>query len=73
MAQANTNAYTQLRNGNRKQFEKPAWKFEHSSNRLHGKIESVQLIPTGIQNIKLLKDKFNKISLLEMRLGSTKA
>ena len=32
VARANPNAYTQLRNGHRKQFEKRAWKFEHSSN-----------------------------------------
>ena len=47
VAQANPNAYTLLRNGQRKQIEKRAWKFEHTSNLLHGMVESVQLT-TGI-------------------------
>ena len=35
VAQANPNAYTQLRNGHSKQIEKRAWKFDHTSNLLH--------------------------------------
>ena len=43
VAQASPNAYTQLRIGHRKQIEKRAWKYEHTSNLLHGMVESVQL------------------------------
>ena len=74
VAQANPNAYTQLRNGHRKRFEKRAWKFEHSSNLLHEMVESVQLNPTGILYAKIVIDEFaDKISLLEIQLGSSKA
>ena len=73
VAQANPNAYTQLRNGHRKQIEKPALKFEHTSNLLHGMVESVQLT-TGILYAKIVIDEFaDKISLMETRLGSSKA
>ena len=47
VAQANPNVYTQLSSGHGKQIEKRAWKFEHTSNLLHGMVESVQLT-TGI-------------------------
>ena len=74
VAQANPNAYTQLRNGHRKRFEKRAWKFEHSSNLLHEMVESVQLNPTGILYAKIVIDEFaDKISPLEIQLGSSKA
>ena len=73
VAQANPNAYTQLRNGHRKQIEKRAWKFEHSSNRLHQMVESVQLT-TGILYAKIVIDEFaDEISLMETRLDSSKA
>ena len=73
VAQANPNAYTQLRNGHRKQIEKRAWKFEHTSNLLRGMVESVQLT-TGILYAKIVIDEFaDEISLMEMRLGSSKA
>ena len=65
VAQANLNAYTKpkLSNGHRKQFEKRVLKFEHSSNLLHGMVESVQLT-TGILYAKIV---------MERRLGSSKA
>ena len=73
VAQANPNAYTQLRNGHRKQIEKRAWKFEHTSNLLHGMVESVQLT-TGILYAKIVIDEIaDEISLMETRLGSSKA
>ena len=73
VAQANPNAYTQLRNGHRKQIEKRAWKFEHTSNLLHGMVESVQLT-TGILYAKIVIDEVaDEISLMETQLGSSKA
>ena len=74
VAQANPNAYTQLRNSHRKQIEKRAWKFEHTSNLLHGMNESAQLNTNGILYAKIVIDEFpNKISLMETRLSSSKA
>ena len=73
VAQANPNAYTQLRNGPSKQIEKRAWKFEHTSNLLHGRVESVRLT-TGILYAKIVIDEFaDAISLMETQLGSSKA
>ena len=73
VAQANSNAYTQLRNSHCKQIEKRAWKFEHTSNLIHGMVESVQLT-TGILYAKIVIDEFaDEISLMETRLGSSKA
>ena len=73
VAQANPNAYTQLRNGHSKQFEKRAGKFEHTSILLHGMVESVQLT-TGILYAKIVIDEFaDEISLMETQLGSPKA
>ena len=73
VAQANPNAYIQLRNGPSKQIEKRAWKFGHTSNLLHGMVESVQLT-TGILYAKIVIDEFaDEISLMETRLGSSKA
>ena len=74
VAQANPNAYTQLRNGHRKRFEKRAWKFEHSSNLLHEMVESVQLNPTGILYAKIVIDEFaDKISLIGNPIGFFKS
>ena len=65
---ANPNAYTQLSKGHRKQLEKGAWKFEHSSNKLHEMVESVQLNPTGILYAKIVIDELeDEISLMETR------
>ena len=73
VAQANPNAYTQLRNGHRKHTEKRAWKFEQTSNLLHGMVESVQLT-TGILYAKIAIDEVaDEISLMKTRLGSSKA
>ena len=75
VAQANPNAYTKpkLSNGHRKQFEKRVLKFEHSSNLLHGIVESVQLT-TGILYAKIVIDELpDEKSLMETRLGSSKA
>ena len=70
VAQANPNAYTQLRNGHSKQFEKRARKFEHTSILLHGMVKSVQLT-TGILYAKIVIDEFaDEISLMETQLGS---
>ena len=69
LAQANT----QLSKGHRKRPKKQAWKFEHRSNRLHEMIESVQLT-TGILYARIVIDEFaDEISLMEKRLGSSKA
>ena len=74
VAQANPNAYTQLRNGHRKQIEKRAWKFENASNLLHGMNESAQLNTNGILYAKIVIDEFpDEISLMETRLSSSKA
>ena len=73
VAQANPNAYTQLRNGHRKQIERRTWKFEHTSNLLHGMVESVQLT-TGILYAKIVIDESaGEISLMETRMGPSKA
>ena len=74
VAQANPNVHTQLNTGQSKQFEKRAWKFEPISIRLHGRNESAQLNTTGILYAKILIDEFaDEISLMETRLGSSKA
>ena len=57
VAQANPIVYTQLSSGHGKQFEKRAWKFEHSSYLLDGMVESVQLT-TGILYAKIVIDEF---------------
>ena len=75
VAQANPNAYTKpkLSNGHRKQFEKRLLKVEHSSNLLHGMVESGQLT-TGILYAKIAIDEFaDEISLMETQLVSSKA
>ena len=57
----------------RKEIEKRAWKFEHTSNLIHGMVESVQLT-TGILYAKIVIDEFaDEISLMETQLGSSKA
>ena len=74
VAQANPNVRTQLSTGQSKQFEKRAWKFEPISIRLHGRNESAQLNTTGILYAKIVIDEFaDEISLMETRLGSSKA
>ena len=73
VAQANGMDKTQLSKGHRKRPKKQAWMFEHSSNRLHGMVESVQLT-TGILYAKIVIDDFaDEISLMETQLGSPKA
>ena len=73
VAQANGIDKTQLSKSHRKRPKKQAWMFEHSSNRLHGMVESVQLT-TGILYAKIVIDKFaDEISLMETQLGSSKA
>ena len=73
VAQANPKVYTQLSTCYSKQFQKGACKFEHSSNRLHGMIESVQLIPTGILHADYKANEFaDEISLMETQMGSLK-
>ena len=74
VAQANPNVYTELSSDHSKQFEKRAWKFEPISIRLHGRNESAQLNTTGILYAKIVIDEFaDEISLMETRLGSSKA
>ena len=74
VALANPNVHTQLSTGQSKQFEKRAWKFEPISIRLHGRNESAQLNTTGILYAKIVIDEFaDEISLMETRLGSSKA
>ena len=74
VAQANPNVYTQLSSGQGKQFEKRAWKFEHSSYLLDEMDEGVQLNQDGILEAKNSTDEFaGKISLKETRMGSSKA
>ena len=74
VAQANPNVHTQLNTGQSKQFEKRAWKFEPISIRLPGRNESAQLNTTGILYAKIVIDEFaDEISLMETRLGSSKA
>ena len=55
VAQNNANAYTQLSNGHRKQFEKRVWKVTPRSNPLHGMNESVQSNPNGIIYAKIFR------------------
>ena len=73
VAQANGMDKTHLSKGHRKRPKKQAWKFEHSSNRLHEMVESVQLT-TGILYAKNVIVEFaDEKSLMETRLGSSKA
>ena len=73
VAQANGMDKTQLSKSHRKRPKKQAWKFEHTSNLLHGMVESFQLI-TGILYVKIVIDEFaDEISLMETQLGSSKA
>ena len=73
VAQANGMDKTQLSKGHRKRPKKRAWKFEHTSILLHGIVECVQLT-TGILYAKIVIDEFaDEISLMETRLGSSKA
>ena len=76
VAQANPNVYTKpkLSNGHRKQFEKRAWKFEHSSYILDEMGEGVQLNQDGIIEAKNSTNEFAcEISLMKTRMGSSKA
>ena len=74
VAQANPNVYTQLSSGHSKQFEKRAWKFEHSSYLLDEMDEGVQLNQDGILEAKNSTDEFaGEISQMETRMGSSKA
>ena len=73
VAQANPNVHTQPNTGQSKRPKKRAWKFEHTSNLLHGMVECVQLT-TGILYAKIVIDEFaDEISLMETQLGSSKA
>ena len=73
VAQANNMDKTQLSKSHRKRTKKQAWKFEHTSNLLHGMVECVQLT-TGILYAKIVIDEFaDEISLMETQLGSSKA
>ena len=73
VAQANGMDKTQLSKGHCKRPKKRAWKFEHTSILLHGMVECVQLT-TGILYAKIVIDEFaDEISLMETRLGSSKA
>ena len=73
VAQANGMDKTQLSKGHRKRPKKRAWKFEHTSILLHGMVECGQLT-TGILYAKIVIDEFaDEISLMETRLGSSKA
>ena len=73
VAQANGMDKTQLSKGHRKRPKKQARKFEHTSNLLHGMVECVQLT-TGILYAKIVIDEFtDEISLMETRMGSSKA
>ena len=72
VAQANGMDKTQLSKSHRKGPKKQAWKFEHTSNLLHGMVECVQLT-TGILYAKIVIDEFaDEISLMETQLGSSK-
>ena len=74
VAQASPNVYTQLSSGHGKQFEKRAWKFEHSSYILDEMGEGVQLNQDGILEAKNSTDEFAcEISLMKTRMGSSKA
>ena len=73
VAQANGMDKTQLSKNHRKRPKKQAWKFEHTSNLLHGMVECVQLT-TGILYAKIVIDEFaDERSLMETQLGSSKA
>ena len=73
VAQANGMDKTQLSKGHRKRPKKRAWKFEHTSILLDGMVKCVQLT-TGILYAKIVIDEFaDEISLMETRLGSSKA
>ena len=66
--------YTQRSSGHGKQLEKRAWKFEHSTYLLDAKDDGVQLNQDGILEAKISTDEFaDEISLMETRLGSSKA
>ena len=72
--QANPNAYTQLRNGHGKQFEKRAWKFEQSLFLLDEMNDGIQLNQDDILEAKNSTDEFTgEISLMETPMGSSKA
>ena len=74
VAQANPNVYTELSSDHSKQFEKRAWKFEHSSYILDEMGEGVQLNQDGILEAKNSTDEFAcEISLMETRMGPSKA
>ena len=74
VAQANPNVYTQLSTGHSKQFEKRAWKFEQTSNLLHGMNEIAQLKTNGILHANMKADEFaSEIALMETRMGFSKA
>ena len=74
LAQTNPKVYTQLSSGHGKQFEKRAWKFEHSSYLLDEMDEGVQVNQDGILEAKISTDEFaGEISLMETRMGSSKA
>ena len=73
VAQANGMDKTQLSKSHRKRPKKQAWKFEHTSNLLHGMGESGHLT-TGILYAKIVIDEFaDEISIMETQLGSSKA
>ena len=74
VAKANPIVHTQLSTGHSKQFEKRAWKFEPISIRLHGMNESAQLNTNGILHANMKADDItSEISLMETRMGSSKA
>ena len=74
VAQANPNVHTHMSTGHSKLFEKRAWKFEPILIRLHGMNESAQLNTKGILHANMKADEFaREISLMETRLGSSKA
>ena len=73
VAQVNGMDKTQLSKSHRKRPKRQAWKFEHTSNLLHGTVECVQLT-TGILYAKIVIDEFaDERSLMETQLGSSKA
>ena len=74
VAQANPDVYTQLSTCYSKQFEKRAWKIEHISYLLDEMDEWVQPNEDGKLEAKNSTDEFaGEISLMETRLGSSKA
>ena len=73
VAQANHNVYIQLSSGHGEQFEKRAWKFEHSSYILDEMGEGVHLNQDGKVEAKNSTDEFaGEILLMEKRMGSSK-